>query len=1083
MAARKEILSDLSTKIADGNISDAYRTFEQLPVVDQIAVSISPGVGDALAAYEVGEFGRRAKTNIQDQDRLGAAGNIALSTLSGISLIPLFRFLRGARGVTKSATKAVDSPNTLKPPVEEPLPLAPPKEPKVKLPKVEPFKPKGIEEISYQAGIVELGSKARKWVNGIEQPNITTLGKKVQKLPAEQWVQRLQNAGVPKGELRLLNILDESNSIHPKLIMSADAKKSLSRQNLDDYIARSQRDAIQVRSTPKDILESESYRPGFVNPDTQDQLNYFVKGSGELRNRPHHNNRLKYPDGKTGDNAYVFDGTGKYNAIERLGDLRPRLKPEDFKTIQDDLLELKLDPFSQGKNIFRMQSDFQEEVAKTIRRPQLKDHLTAKANFAAVAKIPRVFQEANISIKDAISAGPDAKIAGTQRTNIINNFKPEFDAALRANDEQAMRKILGDNLYKTFTDTEFGERVPGKFFAPNDELDELASVVEFIESKILTSLKGKGKSGYVELTPKNIIKMFPEGEYVLENFSKINSNFDSVVEEIFKRTKNVEKIKEKIFIGKPTGFIKPEIQKKLIKGLQSYNNEVDKVNKAIADGADIDVDRIIGSLNRDVTDLGIDDLSITPKDIERITGKPFSESLDLTPSDIFNLTDRVGDRVYKGIDFDDSNALSKAYFDDIADEKTTFFELANGVKVLKKAVGINQSQYGMKIDPYFDGGNSKYFKLPVRANILDSAKKNDDFIFIGEQQAVVEGFDPDIVKTYESAQNEIKKVLKELGVGEQGVVKTIKGTGTEFDGTYLKFTDELKKAIEEQGVNAFKDGGSVGVTPSEQELARISQAKLDEIETQLKDILGFNVYENLFQGGTLDELYQNYGASKDIKENIIDDTESKLRESLNIPYKDEIIDILQSENPKENLEQRLDVFETKQIDRALQGLNLPIDIKKTQEGIEFDKDIYAGDKFNVDFAGYKPDDGDFRGDIDIRYKDRGRFGNIDIQSTLDELGDIDTRARYGYSKGPFDVRAQKYPGRDATGDISYTLRDIDVGRNQKIGVKTIVDQLKRVKFNLDYMYNNPKTGGFIDAGLGLSSRGSPELNIGFGREF
>ena len=67
-----------------------------------------------------------------------------------------------------------------------------------------------------------------------------------------------------------------------------------------------------------------------------------------------------------------------------------------------------------------------------------------------------------------------------------------------------MRKILGDNLYKTFTDTEFGERVPGKFFAPNDELDELASVVEFIESKILTSLKGKGKSGYVELTPKTV---------------------------------------------------------------------------------------------------------------------------------------------------------------------------------------------------------------------------------------------------------------------------------------------------------------------------------------------------------------------------------------------------------------------------------------------------------------------------------------------------------------------------------------------------------------------------------------------------
>ena len=145
----------------------------------------------------------------------------------------------------------------------------------------------------------------------------------------------------------------------------------------------------------------------------------------------------------------------------------------------------------------------------------------------------------------------------------------------------------------------------------------------------------------------------------------------------------------------------------------------------------------------------------------------------------------------------------------MADESKTFFEAADGVKVLKKATGINQSQYGMKIDPYFEGGNSKYFKLPVRANILDSAKKGDNFLFIGEQQAAAESFGTDVIKTYQSAQNEIKKVLKELGVSEQGVVKTIKGTGTEFDGTYLKFTEKLKEAIEKQGVNAFKRGGPV----------------------------------------------------------------------------------------------------------------------------------------------------------------------------------------------------------------------------------------------------------------------------------
>jgi len=795
MAERKEILSDLSSKIADGNIREAYRTFEELPVADQIAVSISPGVGDALAAYEIKEFGSRAKTNIQDKDYLGAAGNIALSALSGISLIPLFRFLRGARGVTKSATQAADASKKLKPPVEEPLPLAPPKE--TKLPKVETFEPKGIKDISYQAGDFQFGSKARKWVNGIEQPNITTLGKKVQKLPAEQWVKKLENAGIPKGELRLLNILDESNSIHPKLIMSADAKKSLSRQSLDDYIARSQRNAIQIRNTPQDLLESVTYRPDTIDPATQGQFNYFVRGSGEFRNKPHHNVKLKYPDGFSGDNSYVFDGTGKYNAFGRLVNLRPRLAPVDFKTIQNDLRELKLDPRIQGKNLFRMQSDFQEEVSKIYRKTQVRQFEAAKTNFDSISRIPRVYQEANKSIKDAISVGPDAVITGTQRSELISNFKPEFDAALRANDEQAMRKILGNDLYKTFTDTEFGTRVPGKYFAPDQ--DGL-SVVKRIEIEISST------PNFI-LTPKNIIKLNSK----LEDMAKLDPNLENVVKEVLERTKNVEKIKQKIFKSKPTGFVKPEIQKKLIKGLKSYNKKVDEINKAIADGADIDLNKINESLGEDILRLGIDEFSITPKDIERITGKPFTESLPKSIDEIYYEIDpATGRQKY----FDAGNNpidRAAAYFDEIADQKTTFLDLSDGVKVLKKAVSVNQARLGIKIDPYFDGGNSKYFKLPVRTNILDSANKGDDFLFIGNQQAAQEGFNPELVKTYESAQKEIKKVLKELGVGEEGVVKTIKGTGTEFDGTYLKFTDELKRAIETQGINAFKDGGAVDI--------------------------------------------------------------------------------------------------------------------------------------------------------------------------------------------------------------------------------------------------------------------------------
>jgi len=53
-----------------------------------------------------------------------------------------------------------------------------------------------------------------------------------------------------------------------------------------------------------------------------------------------------------------------------------------------------------------------------------------------------------------------------------------------------------------------------------------------------------------------------------------------------------------------------------------------------------------------------------------------------------------------------------AYFDDIANiPYLNWFPIKNGVSVLKRAVSVNAKGLGMKVDPYFDGGNSKYFKL------------------------------------------------------------------------------------------------------------------------------------------------------------------------------------------------------------------------------------------------------------------------------------------------------------------------------------------------------------------------------------
>jgi hypothetical protein len=378
MATRKEILSDLSKKIADGNIREAYRDFEELPIVDQIAVSISPGVGDAIAAFEVGEFGRRAKTNIQDKDRLGAAGNIALAGLAGLSLVPLFRFLRGAKAVTKTGTKVAEAPKkTDKPPVEEPLQLSAPKDlPEVELPEVLPFVTKPVDELAYGTTqpSLPMQSKARKFLHGYYKK----LDPDINELSPEDWVKTLTNPNneIPLGELRLLNVLDELNQIHPKLIKEAAGSEKISKGFLDNYMERQQRDALQVRGAPPGKLESPDTT--FANEAvkrTQQQKLYFVRGAGEQRTRPDHYRDLVYSDGVKGNNAYAFDGVGTFKPELRLQGLKDNfaagdlpedkmyaLSPEIFETIEKGLKELNVQDTDTFADIFRVQSDFMKEI-------------------------------------------------------------------------------------------------------------------------------------------------------------------------------------------------------------------------------------------------------------------------------------------------------------------------------------------------------------------------------------------------------------------------------------------------------------------------------------------------------------------------------------------------------------------------------------------------------------------------------------------------------------------------------------------------------------------------------------------------
>jgi hypothetical protein len=403
---------------------------------------------------------------------------------------------------------------------------------------------------------------------------------------------------------------------------------------------------------------------------------------------------------------------------------------------------------------------------------------------------------------------------------LSRNLKPAFVKAISNGDTDALKKILGDDLYKAFTDNTLAERIPGKFFAPNEAFDvgntgRSVSFTEFVDDVISKNPR------ISKDTVINYIFNKTSGD-VLEAIGDLGAAQEAtpVIETIFKQRRSIDAINKKI-IGKSAnsrgGFIDPAQQKIIMQKLKGYNDYVDAINDGIARGADKEaVDKIISKLDKTVLDEGIDKLSISPKEIERITGKPFSQSLDKTPEEIFYMLDKSGSK-QKYIDVPNTPGdLAKAYFDDIADEGKTFFELANGVKVLKKAVGVNAKDFGMKIDPYFDGGQSKYMKLPVRARVLAAVKGGQDGIHIGNKQAITEqAEDYDVImKNYKSGENELQKILDELIPSrkqQKGMISKIEGTDTEFDGTYLKFTDDFKKAVAEKGIDAFKLGGPVEI--------------------------------------------------------------------------------------------------------------------------------------------------------------------------------------------------------------------------------------------------------------------------------
>ena len=218
----------------------------------------------------------------------------------------------------------------------------------------------------------------------------------------------------------------------------------------------------------------------------------------------------------------------------------------------------------------------------------------------------------------------------------------------------------------------------------------------------------------------------------------------------------------------------------------------------------------------------IEKYNLTTKDLEDATGKKFTESLGKSLDEIFyELEELEGGAIRQKYGPGSPEDRALKYFEEVVNNDEMTFDIGNGVKILKEAIKPKTDFLsGYSIDPYAKGTRTNYMKLPLRANFLKAVEEGKDGMYFDSARKRLGkegGFDNELLKgVYKEGENEIDKMLKELGVNPKDYVLKpqdieFKGPENKFDGTYVKIDDDIRKLVKEKGINAFKFGGPVSI--------------------------------------------------------------------------------------------------------------------------------------------------------------------------------------------------------------------------------------------------------------------------------
>jgi hypothetical protein len=208
--------------------------------------------------------------------------------------------------------------------------------------------------------------------------------------------------------------------------------------------------------------------------------------------------------------------------------------------------------------------------------------------------------------------------------------------------------------------------------------------------------------------------------------------------------------------------------------------------------------------------------TLSPEELKNITGKPFTESLDKSLDEIF----------YEVVENPNTNAIVQKYgpgtpgeralnyFNEIVNNDKMTFDIGNGINILKRATKIKPDRFsGYPIDPYAKGTRTNYIKLPIRSNFLEAVEEGKDGMYFdsaAKRLGKEGGWESELLQgVFREGENEIDRIIRELGLDPKDYVlkpKDIefKGPGNKFDGTYVKIDDEIRKLVQEKGVDAFK---------------------------------------------------------------------------------------------------------------------------------------------------------------------------------------------------------------------------------------------------------------------------------------